>query len=109
MRLLPVKDEFVGDCQAIAEKLPGRVDVDDRDMTVGKKIRDAEREWIPFIIVYGDKEKASGEFQARIRGESELAFSVDALAAAIGEKQGGMPFEPLPLPVMLSKRIIFRG
>ena len=33
-----------------------RVDVDDRDETVGRRIRDAELEKIPYVIVYGDKE-----------------------------------------------------
>ena len=33
-----------------------RVEVDDRDDTVGKRIRDAELEKIPYTIVYGDRE-----------------------------------------------------
>jgi len=109
VRLLPVKDDFINDCLALAEKLPGRVDVDDREMTVGKKIRDAEREWIPLIIVIGDNEKSSGQFQVRIRGQDEKAMMSDELAIAINQMQKNMPFEPLPLPVKLSRRIIFRG
>lgn len=34
-----------------------RVDVDDRDESVGKKIRNAATEWIPYIFVVGDNEK----------------------------------------------------
>ncbi|MDO9538077.1 MAG: threonine--tRNA ligase [Thermoplasmata archaeon] len=109
VRLLPVKDEFVEDCLALAEKLPGRVDVDDRDLTVGKKIRDAEREWVPLIIVYGDNEKSSGQFQVRVRGQDEQPMTKDELAKVIKEMQKDMPFEPLPLPMNLSKRVIFRG
>ncbi len=109
IRILPVKDEFVDDCLAIAEKLPGRVDVDDRDISVGKMIRYAEKEWIPLIIVYGDKEKESGEFMVRVRGADEVALDAESLAALINEKQGKMPFEPLPLAQKLSRRITFRG
>ena len=39
-----------------------RVDVDDRDESVGKKIRNAATEWIPYIFVVGDNEKESGVF-----------------------------------------------
>ncbi len=109
IRLLPVKDEFVDECLAIAEKLPGRVDVDDRDLSVGKMIRYAEKEWVPLIIVYGDKEKESGEFNVRIRGEDEKSLNAEALAVLINEMQGEMPFEPLPLAQKLSRRITFRG
>ena len=109
IRLIPVKDEFVDDCLALAEELPGRVDVDDRDMTVGKKIRDAEREWTDLIVVYGDKEKAGAEFQVRIRGEDDRQMNVQAMADLVRELQGDMPFDPLPLPILLSRRINFRG
>jgi threonyl-tRNA synthetase len=47
--------------RAAGERLRGelaeyRVDVDERDETVGRRIRDAELEKIPYVIVYGDKE-----------------------------------------------------
>jgi threonyl-tRNA synthetase len=42
---------------ALASSLePYRVDVDDSDDTVGKRIRNAEVEKLPFVVVYGDKE-----------------------------------------------------
>ncbi len=109
LRLIPVKDEFVDDCLALAEELPGRVDLDDRDMTVGKKIRDAEREWTDLIVVYGDKEKSGSEFQVRIRGEDDRQMNVQAMVDLVRELQGDMPFDPLPLPILLSRRISFRG
>jgi threonyl-tRNA synthetase len=109
VRLIPVKDEFNQECIGIAKKLPARADVDDRDITVGKKIRDAEREWVDFIIVYGEKEKASLQFQVRVRGSEEKSMSQEELVKLLKDQQGQMPFEPLPLPMMLSKRITFRG
>ena len=109
VRLLPVKDEFIRDCLDLATKLPGRADVDDREMTVGKKIRDAEREWVPIIIVYGEQERSSGRFKVRMRGGQEREMGLEDLAAEIVALQKHMPFEPLPLPVRMSRRIIFRG
>lgn len=109
VRFLPVKDDFLPDCIAMAKNLPGRVDVDDREMTIGKKIRDAEREWVPLIIVFGDNEKQSRQFQVRMRGQDEKSMTFDELTAAITAMQKSMPFEPLALPMTLDKRIVFRG
>jgi threonyl-tRNA synthetase len=109
VRLLPVKDEFIPDCMELAKALPGRVDVDDRDMTVGKKIRDAEREWVPLIIVFGENEKTSGKFQVRVRGQQEKSMEMGELSSTVKQMQRDMPFEPLALPVTLNRRVIFRG
>jgi threonyl-tRNA synthetase len=109
VRLIPVKDEFIDECERMAKALPARIDIDDRDMTVGKKIRDAEMEWVPFIIVYGEKESARVELQVRIRGGDQAQMTLEDLRAELERRQGHMPFEPLPLPVFLSKRVIFRG
>jgi len=109
LRLIPVTDDFVDDCVALSEQLPGRVDIDDRDITVGKKIRDAEREWVDLIIVFGEKEKASGKFQIRKRGEDEMEMDLGTVVATMETLQDNMPFEPLPLPRMMTKRVTFRG
>jgi threonyl-tRNA synthetase len=109
LRLIPVTDDFVEDCVALSGQLPGRVDVDDRDITVGKKIRDAEREWIDLIVVYGDKEKDSGKFQVRHRGSEDTQMDLEAVINTMQKLQDDMPFEPLPLPMMLTKRVNFRG
>ena len=52
-----------------------RVEVDDSDETVGKRIRNAELEKIPFVVVYGDKEsrRAPRDPRARRRAEHPLA------------------------------------
>ncbi|HEX3808002.1 MAG TPA: threonine--tRNA ligase [Gaiellaceae bacterium] len=57
VRVLPVGESHRDAAQALAAKLaPYRVEVDDSDDTVGKRIRNAELEKVPFILVYGDKE-----------------------------------------------------
>ena len=57
VRVIPVGESHREPARALAAKLePYRVEVDESDETVGKKIRNAEVEKIPFAIVYGDKE-----------------------------------------------------
>ena len=56
VRVIPVGEAHREAAQALAARLPHRVDVDDSDETVGKKIRNAEMEKIPFTVVYGDAE-----------------------------------------------------
>jgi threonyl-tRNA synthetase len=57
IRVIPVGADHREAAAKLREQLPEyRVDVDERDETVGKRIRDAELEKIPYVIVYGDKE-----------------------------------------------------
>jgi len=59
IRVIPVGADHRGDARALAERLREtgyRTEVDERDDTVGKRIRDAELEKVPYTIVYGDKE-----------------------------------------------------
>ncbi len=109
VRLIPVGDEFLPDCREIAESMEGRVDIDDRDESVGKKVREAEREWIPMIIVYGDREKESGRFKIRTREGEDKEMDLEELKALVADKNKDWPYMPLPLPMMVSKRIKFRG
>jgi threonyl-tRNA synthetase len=56
VRILPVGESHRAAAHALAERLPYRVEVDESDETVGKKIRNAELEKVPFTVVYGDRE-----------------------------------------------------
>jgi len=112
VRLLPVSEEHLVHCQKIAKKLSKqniRVDIDDRSERIGKKIRSAEQEWIPYIIVIGDKELASKTFPVRIRQENrqEVQMTEKALIQRIRTETKGLPYVPLTLPLLLSKRPIF--
>ncbi len=108
VRIIPVGEGFVDDCVSLARSLPGRVDVDDRDATLGKKIREAEREWVNIIVVYGEKERETGKLSVRLRSGEKKTMTVEELADRIKELQGDYPFRPLPLPMLLSKRPQFR-
>jgi threonyl-tRNA synthetase len=56
VRIVPVGESHREAAHALAARLPYRVEVDESDETVGKKIRNAELEKVPFTVVYGDKE-----------------------------------------------------
>ncbi len=107
IRLIPVRDEFIDDCLKLAEDMPARVDVDDRDASVSKRIRTAEKEWVPVIIVYGDREQ-DGVFQPRCRFDCPDKLSFDELQALIEEHMQNRCHAPLPLPRLLSRRPRFR-
>ena len=113
VRLCPVSDKFNRDCEKIADELAGesiRTDIDDRQETIGKKVRDSSREWVPYTIVFGDREKKSKKLPARQQKDGSVKnISIRELAELIHGETAGMPFRPLNLPRNLSKRPIFRG
>jgi threonyl-tRNA synthetase len=79
VRIIPVGADHREAVHKLAAKLSGfRVEVDDRDETVGKRIRDAEVEKIPFTIVYGDKE-SDASLAIRERHGAQSTKSLDEL------------------------------
>ena len=113
VRFCPVNDSFIDYCEKLVDVLEKeniRADVDDRSESVQRKIRDAEVEWIPFIVVVGEKEKKSGKLAVRFRETGEVKeMSVEELANLIKNETKDYPFKPLPLPRLLSKRPKFVG
>jgi len=107
VRLLPVNKEFVGECQELAKRINGRADVDDRNISLSKKIRDGEKEWVPIIVVYGEKER-QGTFQPRCRFDCPSKLSLDDLNKLLGNQLQEFPMQQLSLPVLLSQRPNFR-
>lgn len=119
IRFIPLGDEFVSDCEIYVQALQEhtslefiRADIDDRDESVSRRIRDAEKEWIPITIVVGEREKTAGRFKPRFRsadiGESDKVYSIEELANIIDSFGKGLPTGPLPLPLLLSKRPRFK-
>ena len=109
IRLIPVTSNHIGYCMEIADAISKkciRVDLDDRDESVGKKIRDAEMEWINYIVVVGDAEAQEAKFQIRDRlnPSERKTMAVDELVNEITNKTTGKPYLPLNLPMLLSKR-----
>jgi threonyl-tRNA synthetase len=72
VRIVPVAEDHVHAGENVAEELKTRgirVELDDRPETVGRRIRDAELEKIPYVVVVGDKEVEAGTLSLRIRGQ----------------------------------------
>ena len=112
VRLLPVNEDYISHCKKIAKKFQKeniRVDIDDRSERIGKKIRAAEKEWIPYIIVVGEKELESKSYNVRVRAEErkEKPMTDKELIKRIKEEVKGMPYVPLTLPMLMSLRPIF--
>src|SRR6266540_3049451 len=83
VRIVPVGEDHREAARALAEKLGEfRVEVDDSDETVGKRIRDAEVEKIPYVIVWGDKESEDA-LAVRERGGEQSTRTLDELLAEL--------------------------
>jgi threonyl-tRNA synthetase len=84
-RVIPVGESHRAAAEDIRTRLAeagARADVDERDETVSKRIRDAELEKIPRVVVYGDKESA-GALAVRERGGGQATRSLDELIAEL--------------------------
>jgi len=119
IRLIPIKDDFVNDCNQfiydlneLSKNFSIRIDIDDRDESVGRKIRDAEKEWIPIIIVIGDIERENKTYKPRFRnseiGENDKPYTIDSLTKLIINKIREYPQQKLSLPIYISKRPKFK-
>jgi threonyl-tRNA synthetase len=108
VRVIPLKEEFNDFCETLTDKISSnniRVDIDDRNESIGKKIREAEKEWIRYILVIGEKEVNSENLSIRDRQTGnvrELPF--DDFLKELNEQTKGKPFTGLNLSKHLSKR-----
>jgi threonyl-tRNA synthetase len=85
IRIIPVGEGHRQAAHGLKERLGDyRVEIDERDETVGKRIRDAELEKIPYVIVYGDKE-SDESLAVRKRGGEQSTLSLEGLRAEISE------------------------
>ncbi len=108
VRIIPIKPEFLQFCEHLADKIMTnniRVDIDDRNESVGKSIRDAETEWIRYIIVIGEKEVNATTLSIRDRRTGTVKnISIDELVKEIKEETGDKPFLRLNMSRAISKR-----
>ncbi|HET8607065.1 MAG TPA: threonine--tRNA ligase [Gaiellaceae bacterium] len=75
IRVLPVSEHHAEKARALAARLPYRVELDDSDETVGKRIRNAELDKVPFTLVVGEREsEASLAIRERGGGQSEASL-----------------------------------
>ena len=112
VRVIPLKDEFLEFSQNLAKKLSKeniRADIDDRNDSIGKRIRDAEKEWIRYILVIGEREATSEKLSIRDRNTSDVReLSFDEFVDEIHSQTDDKPYSSLNVPLLLSKRPIIQ-
>ena len=108
VRVIPVKPEFLEYCNTLTDEISRsdvRVDVDDRNESVGKSIRDAETEWIRYIIVIGEKEVSANTLSIRDRKTGSVRnLTINELVKEIKEETKDKPFMRLNTNRSLSTR-----
>ena len=108
VRLVPVSDKFAPQAEKIADEFDKnciRADVDDRPLTLQKKVREAETEWVNYVLVIGQREIDSSVLPVRDRKTREIReMQLQQLINEIKKKTEGNPFQPSTLPRNLSKR-----
>jgi len=112
-RIIPMTEKFLPEAEKIAKMLERnciRVDIDDRQLTLQKRIREAETEWIHYIVVIGQKEVESGMLAVRDRLARKIRkMKIEELITEIEKKIEDKPFIELSLPKHLSQRAQFYG
>ncbi|ALU12529.1 hypothetical protein EYM_04895 [Ignicoccus islandicus DSM 13165] len=82
-----------------------RVDIDDRNVSMGTKIRDAGKEWIPYLVLVGKREKETNTVVVLRRiDNNRIDMSVKELIEVIKEELGEYGQLPQTLPLYYSRR-----
>jgi threonyl-tRNA synthetase len=108
VRIIPVGKQHLEYCVKLAEELRTnniRADIDDRDESISKRIRESESEWIYYTLVVGDKETQTQKLVVRNRAKGiQAQMSLSELIAEVSSNTEYKPHAPLNLPQLLSKR-----
>jgi len=111
VRVIPVSREFLDYAVKVYEEIAKhgiRVDLDDRDLSLGKKIREAAMNWVPYIVVVGQREVETGAINVKIRvNNDQRVMSIEDLVSRVHEEIKGYPQVELTLPGKLSTRPVF--
>ena len=80
VKVLPITDKIIDYANEVVEKLKTediRVEIDDRSETLQSKIRNAQMEKVPYMIILGEKEKDSQQISVRLRnGENKNSLKL---------------------------------
>ncbi|WP_456481285.1 threonine--tRNA ligase [Methanopyrus sp.] len=113
VRVIPVSEKVLEEAEKVFEALKDegfRVDLDDRDEPVGRKIRDAGEEWVSYVVVIGEEEVKKGTLSVTIREGSTLKeqrreeMTLEELIERLERETEGKPRVPLTMPDRLSRR-----
>jgi len=108
VRIIPVKKGHMEYSMKVLEELLRnniRADIDDRDLSLGKRIREAGIEWVPYIVVIGDREVKTGTINVRFRGKGmQKSMRLEEFIKMINKELEGYPRVDLTLPHRVSQR-----
>jgi threonyl-tRNA synthetase len=88
VEMIPIADRHLSYAQDVADKLRAegfRVQVNDRSERMNAKIRDAQNQKIPYMLIVGDREAEAGEVSVRLRTEEDMGAM--PLAAFVAQAQ----------------------
>lgn len=87
--VLPLSENFLDYAVEVCNDLKARgfrVEVDERNEKLGYKIREAELQKVPFMLIVGEKERAAGGASVRVHGEGDRGLTtLDSIAADFAE------------------------
>ncbi len=92
--IIPVSDKYLDYAKKVAEELEAadiRLTIDDRNETLGRKIRDNQLKRVPYMLVVGEKEAENGEVSVRKTGEGDLgSMKISNFAQLLTEEVNNM-------------------
>jgi len=97
VRILPISDDNVGYAKQLAHRYLDefRVEIEDRSWTLGRKIREAQTDRVPYMLIVGDDEEEQGTVSVRDRKERERKdVAVEDLRAHLHEEAAEQRIEP---------------
>ncbi len=108
VRVIPVAKQFLKPATKLLERLEKtglRVDLDDRDDTIQSRVRDAELSWVPYTLIFGEREIKSRQLSVRSRGDGkEVKLGFTAFLKKVRAETEGYPTRQLSFPAHLSQR-----
>ncbi len=108
VRVIPVSREFLDYANEVLKRLVDagiRADLDDRDLSLARKIREAGIEWVPYCAVIGERERSTGTVNVRIRENNlQKVMKVEELIEEVRREVGSYPQVPQATPLYLSRR-----
>ncbi|MEM3737418.1 MAG: threonine--tRNA ligase [Candidatus Bathyarchaeia archaeon] len=113
VRVIPVSRDYLNLAEETLKRLEVervRADIDDTSETLSKKIRKAETNWVPYTVVLGEKEAASGILDVRVRETGERRqMTLEEVVAEVRRTTSGYPWKPIAVPSHLSRRPIYQS
>ncbi|MFP5042156.1 threonine--tRNA ligase [Parasediminibacterium sp. JCM 36343] len=97
VKILPISDKFIdyaNEVKAKLRKAKVRVEIDERQEKIGKKIREAELSRVPYMLVVGEKEVAEGKLSIRRQGKGDAGTQtvqefIENIVEEIFERKSG--------------------